>query len=896
MISKRITPRKDGRSSALAALRYGEGLTPDRETGAYLDKSHRTRLGNFGLVDDGVYQNRSHGEMAALIEMAALEMQANADLNNRVTQSSQLAHFIFSFNQIEPSEAALRDTEDTALAALGLADNHFASFLHNDNGYWHLHIFASRIEKVPAHRCAELWQDRIKRDKVCRDIEQRHGLPVDNGLHQLDNKGQLIEVPREERRARREHKEQDTPLTDKARVSERYSGEKTFQTWCNEIRIGDRLKHAKTWKELHEAAAAYGCDVRQKGAGFVLCPINEKGGIQLSKVGLKNLPAKFGAFQSAPEQPAAKRTSTASATYEPTPTRPEGKHYYSEFKKAKAAFQPARQEKLNQLRTAHQERRAAVRAEFKTRCAALRKSNKLGPARTAALSITKMEQAAALSALAASQAAERTALLHQLAAQGPGRTFRDYLARQASAGDANALELAQRYGADAATSVLQTREADALKIVAGVAGQQNRIVPRLTIQHRIERSGTVVYDLGAGRKVTDSALARQIQLNAASATDRNAIEISLRLATAKFGQKLTLTGPADFQKLAVEVAVQQRLGVRFADPALEAYREKLMLAQKPASIAARLTHQQFLQGAERVLRLDPTYSNDLPDHPGHRSGTMPTGRSSVHELPVRVLDGDRPDAFVLLSADALLELDNLQAGHDSPLRRSSAGAGTGRTEKLNGGTGASEIHTSHVGSSAGERLGASSGSAPGRSGATHSNPAIRTGVGTDDSTAGRSPELGASRVGKRPGDSGEQTNANRVAVPPSAPITAQSAESRVAAPIAITENPTVPIPVLPTETVATEPTPAPFDGAAVLREQYPDAIDAVLGLSYSGKVLTINETHLIHRSGQGAPVIHRLEDLPRNFSPEDMLNVRYTTSGGKAIDLARTRDGGRDDL
>ena len=55
MISKRIQGRKDGRSSASDALSYGEGLTPDRTTGELLDKSHRTRLGNFGIVDDGVY-------------------------------------------------------------------------------------------------------------------------------------------------------------------------------------------------------------------------------------------------------------------------------------------------------------------------------------------------------------------------------------------------------------------------------------------------------------------------------------------------------------------------------------------------------------------------------------------------------------------------------------------------------------------------------------------------------------------------------------------------------------------------------------------------------------------------------------------------------------------------
>ena len=73
MISKRIAGRKDGRTSASAALRYGEGLTPDRTNGDLLDKSHRTRFGGFGLIDDGVYAGRSRDEMSELVELAAVE-------------------------------------------------------------------------------------------------------------------------------------------------------------------------------------------------------------------------------------------------------------------------------------------------------------------------------------------------------------------------------------------------------------------------------------------------------------------------------------------------------------------------------------------------------------------------------------------------------------------------------------------------------------------------------------------------------------------------------------------------------------------------------------------------------------------------------------------------------
>ncbi|OFJ47564.1 hypothetical protein BA896_023150 [Janthinobacterium lividum] len=114
-------------------------------------------------MDNGIYANHSIDTMAEVINLAACEMQATCDLNTRVGEDKKIAHFIFSFDQEKPPEAVLRDTEDSMLAALGLSDNHFATFLHNDNGHWHLHMFASRIEKNPPHRGNSLWRDQTQR-------------------------------------------------------------------------------------------------------------------------------------------------------------------------------------------------------------------------------------------------------------------------------------------------------------------------------------------------------------------------------------------------------------------------------------------------------------------------------------------------------------------------------------------------------------------------------------------------------------------------------------------------------------------------------------------------------------------------------------------------------------
>lgn len=590
MISKRIAGRKDGKSSATTALRYGEGLTPDRETGLILDKSHRTRLGNFGLVDDGVYEGLNITEMSDLINMAAFEMQSNCDLNTRVGVDKKLAHFVVSYNQVKPSEAVLRDTEDSMLSVMALDENHFATFLHNDNGYWHLHIFVSRIEKGTLHRGNALWHDQINRDKVCCEVEIRHNLPRDNHFHKVDELGQIVEIPREERRAKRE----SNPLSvsDRARTTEIYSGEKSFQTWANEIRIGDRLQHAKSWQELHAAASAYGCEVKPKGAGYVIIPVGKKGGIQLSKIGLKNLTAKFGAFQNAePGQQALPDTA-----YKPAPTLAKAASHYDQWSVAKDTFKPIKTALINEQRELHRQIRKNLQVQHKANLEKIRAGTK-GQDRFVAVSVAKMEHAIALANLADQLAHNRQVLHKQLAEQGPGNTFRDYLVKEAANGDELALTLAQKYAAQHATKVARQREADYLQIVAAATGYENKLAQRtrLNFTHRVERNGTVIYDLGRGRLLTDSAISKQVQLNNMAANSPEAISTALQFASAKFGRTLTLYGTQEFQRLAVETAVKKGLGVKFSDPTLDAYHEKLLLDKQKIAFNYR-KHQSLTPG------------------------------------------------------------------------------------------------------------------------------------------------------------------------------------------------------------------------------------------------------------------------------------------------------------
>lgn len=830
MISKRVQGRKDGKSSAADALAYGEGLKIDKETGGVLDKSHRTRLGNFGLVDDGVYAGRSVEEMAEIINFAAIEMQANCDQNTRVGPDKRMAHFVVSYREEKPSEAVLRDTEDSMLASLGLEKNHFATFLHNDNGYWHLHIFASLIEKEKPHRGNPLWHDRIKRDKVCREIEARHGLAPDNGMHAFDDLGNLVEVPKTERIA----KQGTRPISDRAKTTEIYSGEKSFQTWCEEIRIGDRLKHARTWSELHATAAAYNCEIKQKGAGFVVCPVGEKGGIQLSKVGMKNLPARLGAFQPALPGPGLAQGPQAQAGYKAGPTQEKAETHYAKWRKARDAFRPHKTERINALREEHRRLRKQLNAQHRAEVAGVRATTR-GQGRLVAVSVMKMNQAIAQAGLTAQFAQERQALRDQLAAAGPGNTFRDFLVVEARKGDTVALGLARRYGEKEATVVSRQREADQLQIVAAVHGRERRPAPLLKCSHQVQRNGTVVFDLGAGRRVIDSAIVKQVQLNDAAAHSPEVIATALRFAASKFGNTLTLTGTQEFQRLAVETAVRNRLPVKFADPALEAYRHAFA-AQELASRRggglvpnfSHLTPQQIAKGVTHVLN-NTLDRGRPPEHvlraEQHRQILAAERGRGVHELPAGDMDAQGQDAGVLLPDSLHGGMGDAPAGQDSDVRRTGTSApGGGSSSRANAGAGSEGILI----------------------------PGTGRGLVRPDDAAGRTDEAG---------------ERGRLPVTPSLPT-----------PVTVPPSPEATDQVDTAAELATA-------RAALLKELQADDLEVlpvVDGRLFVGKIRKIADPHFaVQGVGRRSVVIHELGQLDGEYAAGQLAEIQYQAGRGR---------------
>lgn len=182
--------------------------------------------------------------------------------------------------------------------------------------------------------------------------------------------------------------------------------------------------------------------------------------------------------------------------------------------------------------------------------------------RKAALSIARVEYIQAQDALRSVFRAERAPMRLQVAEQ-----YRHFLRKRAQAGDEAALAELRRRSAHLPLPddpivghILPAREQP----------ESNALIYRgRHLRYRVQKYGDVIYSF-AGRAVIRDTGSSVILLR----SDRVTIETSLRLAEAKFGAQLKLSGRADFQERVARIAAEVGLRVRFDNRHAEEVRQQ----------------------------------------------------------------------------------------------------------------------------------------------------------------------------------------------------------------------------------------------------------------------------------------------------------------------------------
>ena len=191
-------------------------------------------------------------------------MQALAERNVRV--QDPLYHGIISWPTHErPNDEQMFGSARTMLRELGFADHHAVLAIHRNTNHHHVHIMVLRVhpDTLRAH---SPFNDYLTADRVCRELELRHGFAHDKGPHRVD-----LSTPEPRIVLDRRDPEVVKParVVEKAREYERATGDMSFQSWV----AGDvaaAVRSAASWGDVHRGLAGLGVAMERKGSGYVL--------------------------------------------------------------------------------------------------------------------------------------------------------------------------------------------------------------------------------------------------------------------------------------------------------------------------------------------------------------------------------------------------------------------------------------------------------------------------------------------------------------------------------------------------------------------------------------------------------------------------------------------------
>lgn len=235
--------------------------------------------------------------------------------------------------------------------------------------------------------------------------------------------------------------------------------------------------------------------------------------------------------------------------------------------------------------------------------------------RKAADSVARMAYVAAERKLSEEIRAERQQLRTPVSEQ-----YRAFLHKLAETGDSNALTELRRMARTAPQYVGQ--EGGSISAHAPNPEVNGIFYRGKDVKFRVHLNGDVVYSL-SGRAVIEDRGSKLLMLQ----TDRFAIEAGLRLAEAKFGSIIVLSGPKDFQERAAAVAAEAGLNITFDNKKLEKIREH-RAAELASDRARKAEHRELgrdFVASQRTAR--QTSTPDPATSPGSPAPSTPSPAS-----------------------------------------------------------------------------------------------------------------------------------------------------------------------------------------------------------------------------------------------------------------------------
>ena len=199
-------------------------------------------------------------------DLAIQEVKDTQALNTRTTKEKTY-HLVISFRPEDEAKLTpeiYKKIEEEFARALDFEEHQRHCGVHQNTANIHMHIAYNMIHPEKLTRY-EPFRDYWKRDKLCRDLELKYGLTIDNGR----NKEQEKASPK---------------LNPIAATIKAQTGQASFDGYAkrHKAQLMPLIEQAQNWQELHKTLAVYGMTIKPQGNGLALVSLNEKHGIKAS--------------------------------------------------------------------------------------------------------------------------------------------------------------------------------------------------------------------------------------------------------------------------------------------------------------------------------------------------------------------------------------------------------------------------------------------------------------------------------------------------------------------------------------------------------------------------------------------------------------------------------------
>lgn len=596
-------------------------------------------VGMAALTDYMLDQERHSGKVgwsrvtncAALDPRRAIREIIATQAKNTRARGDKSYHLIIAFPPGErPAREQIEDIEDRLVAAIGLGDHQRISALHRDKDHLHLHVAINRVHPETL-RCGRASHDYARLAEAAAELEVKHGLFRSN--HGL--------------RAERGRK------PGRAWDMEAHQRRESFAAWVARTArpaLTDAAAVGDGWQELHQAAARFGLTIQPRGAGVVIRHRDEaalmmKASAVDRALGYGALTAKWGSYQ----PPAEIGQAPPAAVYErPSLDRsPAGPDLWKTYQAGREAMRAQRAAALDELRGKNAAYLDEVRAHYDTQFRLL-KTGRLhmgidARIRTKAL---KEERAKLMAGFKARAAEQRQAIRdsHQV------KQWSDWLRARAEVGDLDAL---------GALRSMDNRQHNFTESLIRVPEEAvGKVLVATSRQPNVGKNGEITYRVADGGVVVDEA--REIRV---PDTTRASAVLALSLAKERFGEApLTVTGDPAFRRALIEASMLPGAGVSFADPGMQAERERLLAERAPTNAP---------EGAvERFIRAQNRWPD--PKAPLTYRLREPGDQGEAVFLGVKAVD-ERQSVFLWRQGEAVM-VEPVTAENRAAIRNLRAGA------------------------------------------------------------------------------------------------------------------------------------------------------------------------------------------------------------------------------